>query len=320
MHEELIFNPFPYLENPHHQTIVSGLFSFSSEPESTQRLILLPDGDRISLEISTPKEWKPDDPTVVMIHGLCGSHRSPNLTRTVKRLLPKGIRSVRFNMRGCGSGRGMAKHIYHGGRSDDLFECIKILKKEAPDSPITLIGFSLGANISLKLSGELGDLGSKFLDKVIAVSPPVDLYSSIQKIGSPENEMYESYFYRLLRADVYHRHRTFKDLPPVSLPIDLKLYEFDQIYVAPQCNFKSAHDYYDRCSSIHFIPQISIPCKILLSEDDPIVSSTSLDSMDLPSNIRLFKTKKGGHMGYIGNPSEGFFWLDSLLSDWIQET
>lgn len=319
MSQELPFDPFPFIDDPHKQTIISSVFNFLFEPASDQKLVALPDGDKISLEITTPREWKPTDLTVFLVHGLCGSHKSPNLVRMARRLEPMNVRTVRYNMRGCGSGRGLSKHIYHSGRSDDIFECLKAVKKEHPQSSIVLIGFSLGANIVLKLVGELNSLGSTFLKGVIAVSPPVELYSSVQMLGDPANAIYEKYFYRLLRADVHYRHKKFKDLPPVNLPKNLKLYEFDQLYTAPVCGFKSAIDYYNKCSASHVVGDITIPCKILLAEDDPIISPASLDKYTLPSNVNIFKTKKGGHMGYLGTSEgrKGFYWLDSLLVDWI---
>lgn len=321
MSQELPFDPFPFTDNPHRQTIISSFFNFLFEPSSQQKLVPLPDGDKISLEITTPPQWKPTDLTVMFVHGLCGSHKSPNLVRMAKRLEPLGIRTVRYNMRGCGSGKGLAKHAYHSGRSEDIFECIKALKKEHPDSPLVLVGFSLGGNIVLKLAGELNTIAAPFLAGVIAVSPPVELYSSVQMLGSEANAMYEKYFYRLLRADAHYRHKKFKDLPRIRLPRNLKLYEFDQLYTAPICGFSSAIDYYNKCSASHVVSDIAIPCKVLLAEDDPIISSASLDSYNLPQNVSVFKTKKGGHMGYLGTSegSTGFYWLDSLLVDWIRE-
>src|SRR5690606_21143125 len=172
------------------------LFSFLAEPPFENKLVRLPDGDFISLEITTPKGWKPSDLSVFLVHGLCGSSKSPYLVRLAKRLNEVGIRAIRYNMRGCGSGRGLAKGIYHCGRSEDVFECLKVIKREHPESPIALIGYSLGGNIVLKLVGELGGLASTLLEKVIAVSPPAELYSSILLLSSPENAFYEKYFYR----------------------------------------------------------------------------------------------------------------------------
>ena len=142
MAKEIPFDPFPLLQGPHHQAIANSFFNFFFDPSSDQTQVLLPDGDRISLEVTTPREWKPTDLTVFLVHGLCGSHKSANLVRMARRLEPLGIRTVRFNMRGCGSGRGLAKHIYHSGRSEYVFESIKAIKKQTPESPIVLIGFS----------------------------------------------------------------------------------------------------------------------------------------------------------------------------------
>lgn len=320
MSQEIPFEPFLF-RSPHHQTIFGSFLHFMFEPVSVTKTVLLPDGDRLAMEVTQPEGWKPTDLSVVLVHGLCGSHQSPNPARMAKRLSAMGIRAIRFNMRGCGSGKGLAKHIYHSGRSEDLFEALKALKLEYPESPIVLIGFSLGGNIVLKLAGELNVIGHHYLKGVIAVSPPVDLYSSVQMLGQPDNAFYERYFYKLLRADVLYRHKKFKDLPPCNLPKNLKLYEFDQIYTAPNCGFKNAIDYYNKCSAAHVVEDISIPCKILLSQDDPIISAKSLDSYDFASHIEVFKTKNGGHMGYLGNPrgEKGFHWLDSLLIDWIQQ-
>lgn len=321
MSQELPFDPYPFIDDPHKQTIINSLFNFLFEPASERKIVKLSDGDKISLEITTPRSWKPTDLTAFFVHGLCGSHKSPNLVRMAGRLEPLGVRAVRYNMRGCGSGKGLAKKIYHGGRSEDVFECLKVLKQESPESPIVLVGFSLGGNIVLKLVGELGTLAFPFLKKVIAISPPVELYSSIQMFGKPENGIYERYFYRLLRADVFYRQKKFKDLPKINLPRNLKMYEFDQFYTAPTCGFSSAIDYYNKCSSAHVVGDIAIPCKILFSEDDPIISPLSLDPYPIPSNVSVFKTKKGGHMGYLGKyeGKKGFYWLDNLLIDWILE-
>jgi predicted alpha/beta-fold hydrolase len=319
MSQELPFEPFPFITDPHRQTIIGSFFNILMEPSSERKIIRLPDGDRIAFEITTPKEWKPTDLTVVMIHGLCGSHRSPYLVRLSKRLESQGVRAVRINMRGCGSGKGLARQMYHGGRSEDVFEVLKQLKLETPDSPTVLVGFSLGGNIALKMTGELSALAKEFLIGVIAVSPPVDLYSSVVLLGLSDNEIYEKYFVGLMRDDVHYRHKKFKELPRINLPRNLKLYEFDQLYTAPFYGFRDARDYYEKCSAAQYISDIAIPCKILLAEDDPLVSSSSLDYLKLPKHIDIFKTKKGGHMGYLAHPGEGkgLYWLDALMMDWI---
>jgi predicted alpha/beta-fold hydrolase len=171
------------------------------------------------------------------------------------------------------------------------------------------------------LAGELNAIARSFLIGVIAISPPVDLYSSVQMLGRAENAIYEKYFYKELRSDVHYRHKTFKQLPPLRLPRGLKMYEFDQLYTAPTHGFKNAVDYYSKCSAFQYVGDIEVPSKILFAKDDPIVAASSLDHCRLPSNVAIFKTANGGHLGYLGHPSSkgGLFWLDSQLVDWITE-
>ena len=94
------FRPLPLLTNPHAQTIVAATLTFAREPPSTTRLVQLPDGDMIALAVSTPPGWQRHDPTVVMLHGLCSCHRAPYMQRLARKLLRRGLRAVRMNLRG----------------------------------------------------------------------------------------------------------------------------------------------------------------------------------------------------------------------------
>jgi uncharacterized protein len=320
--QELPFDPCPMFSDPHLQAWLSTTKWWISKPKSVQDFVHLEDGDKLTLESTTPEGWKNTDPTVLCVHGLCGSHESSYLMRLVNRLSPQGYKVVRFNMRGCGSGRGHAKNIFHSGRSDDLFEAVKFLKKQFPQSPITLIGFSLGGNIVLKMAGEMGSFGIRFISRVIAICPPVDMRCSASLVEEVAQGLYNRYFYKMIRQEVAYLHKKFKDLPPVELPQDLTLYKFDEMYTAPRVGFEDVEDYYDKCSAKHYVDLITIPCKILFAQDDPIVAHHALDDHTLPANIQIYKTKKGGHMGYLGHPKSprGFFWLDSLLEEWILES
>src|SRR5262249_51275546 len=126
---ELIQAFRPLFTHPHLQTIVAAKLTFVREPPSTTCLVALPDGDQIALEVSTPPGWQPDDPTVVMLHGLCGCHRSPYMQRLAHKLLRCGIRAVRMNLRGCGSGKDLARYPYHSGRSADVLAVLEHLQQ-----------------------------------------------------------------------------------------------------------------------------------------------------------------------------------------------
>ena len=103
---------------------------------------------------------------------------------------------------------------------------------------MTLLGFSLGGNVMLKFAGELGLQAQELCTQVIAVCPPADLAACSRLLSQPSNRLYERYFMRRLLAAVAERHRLFPDLAPVNLPVRLSLYQFDNLYTAPQCGLR----------------------------------------------------------------------------------
>jgi hypothetical protein len=318
----LPFRPLPWLANAHLQTIVASQMYLPVEPPSVTSLVPLPDGDRLALEVATPAGWHPQRPTVVMVHGLCGCHRSPYMMRMAYKLWRRGLRAVRMNLRGCGSGIGLARQPYHSGRSADLWCVLQTLHHDTPQSPLTVIGFSLGGNIVLKMAGELGAMATPQVSQVIAVCPPADLAACSRLLGQPSNRLYEQRFMRLLQAAVRERHQRFPDLPCVLLPPQLSLYEFDHIYTAPLCGFQDADDYYARCSAAPLVPGIALPCRILFANDDPFIDATVFDAVDLPASVQVMRTRRGGHLGFLGVPgsSGGYRWLDTTLLTWIAAT
>lgn len=313
----LHFNPL--IKSSYYQTLIGSIIDFEFDLGSISHRIELPDGDLLSIEVSTPEKWESTNWTVLMVHGLCGSHKSHYMKRIARGFYKNGLQVIRINLRGCGSGRGLAKGIYHSGSSQDVFEVVKYAQKAFPSSPKLLIGFSLGGNISLKLAGELGFEGKNYLKGVIAVSPPADLLSSARLFTLSENQFYANYFIKLLMKEVNFRHKYF-DLPPHKIPKNVSLTEFDEIYTAPIAKFSSAFEYYYYSSSKRVISEISVPTRILFANDDPIIKSTVLDDVALPSHIKVYKTKHGGHIGFVGlNIFKEFRWMDKIIIDWVRE-
>ena len=316
------FRPFPLLGHPHLQTLVAARLGLPREAPSANRVIPLEDGDSIAVRISTPPDWQPTDPTVVLVHGLCGCSRSPYLIRLSRRLYARGTRAVRMNLRGCGEGEGLARQMYHSGRSADVLAVVTALRESEPASPYALVGFSLGGNVVLKLAGELATSGNDLLAQVIAVCPPVDLLASSRQLATPTGAIYDRYFCKLLRAAVERRHRRFPDLPPPDLPKRFTLFEFDDRYTAPQSGFVDAKDYYARSSALPLLSSITIPCRILFSADDPLIDVSALENAAVPAAVHTHRTTRGGHLGFLARPwtGSGYHWMDSQLIEWLADS
>jgi len=316
------WRPWPFLRNPHLQTIIAAKLYWPREPPSVTQYVALPDGDCLALEVSTPVTWQPADPTVVLLHGLCGCHRSPYMQRLAWQLWRRGLRAVRMNMRGCGSGHGLARQAYHSGRSADVLAVLHALQQARASLPAILVGFSLGGNIVLKLAGELGANAAQYLQRVIAVCPPVDLAACACKLEAPQNRLYNRHFTRLLQAAVAARHAQFPDLPAICWPSALTLYGFDEVYTAPQHGFRDALDYYQQSSAAPLVPSIHIPCHMLFAGDDPMIDGTVFKQVPLPPHIQVVQTPYGGHLGFLGIPGSpwGYRAMDTQVLAWIDQT
>lgn len=311
MVEYLPFKPLIGLSSPHVQTIL-GSFSLPGNPPPTTPLIVpLDDADSIYCEISTPESWQESQKTVVMLHGLGGTAQSNYMIRMARKLYETGYKVVRVNMRGSGPGSKFAKLPYHGGSSGDVFAVIQVLKQKTPTSPIILLGFSLGGNIALKLSGELGREGLSYLQSTIAICSPIELKKSIMMLMRPENVLYHRYYLKQLtmQGNPWTRGIKFSNL-----------FEFDTHVTAPTWGFANVDEYYTQSSCRQYLSSIKNPCYILLTDDDPFVDSQHIQEIPLPPDMRLFMCHNGGHMGFLGwaGMEHRYLWMDQLLLDWIK--
>lgn len=223
------------------------------------------------------------------------------MQRIADKLRARGVRAFRMDLRGCGAGAGLARWPYHSGRSEDARGVLADLAARLPDSPVTLVGFSLGANITLKLLGELGEARSGNLDSAMAVCPPVDLAACSRQIAQGTNRFYDRHFVRLLLGQLRQRTRVVPDAVNVTFARRPRsLWEFDNSFTAVVCGFGTAENYYRTASSAQFLQHIRWPTLIVASRDDPMIPCQTLERAQVPDAVHIHLTEQGGHLGFIG--------------------
>jgi predicted alpha/beta-fold hydrolase len=315
------FKALPMLSNGQRQTIAA--LYWPDTPyidDNTSHIVPLPDGDKLVLIENRPPNWQPGNRIVLMLHGLTGSSRSKYLLRIANKLTKDGYLVIRMNLRGCGQGLGYARHLYHSGRSEDSRAAIMWLEQHFRKSPVTLIGFSLGANIVLKMAGEDGAHPSGNLDSIVAVSPPLDLEGSVKLLIHKKNKLFNDFFVKCLLRDTKILHDTFPDLPRPSFPHPLNVYQFDDIYTAPRSGFKDAKDYYTQSSSKHFIDSITVPTFLLYAKDDPVIARRTFLHLPHKANFDTIITARGGHVGWMGHTGSfaKYRWMDEAVVSWVK--
>jgi uncharacterized protein len=315
------FQPHALFRGGHAQTL-AGLYLPGPKYEysAVQHQVAVAHGDRIVLHDDQPSGWRPGDRTAIMIHGLAGCHTSPYMQRIAGKLADRGVRVFRMDLRGCGAGLGLARLPYHSGQSEDAAAAAEEVARLCPGSPTTLIGFSLGGNITLKLIGELGDGPCGGLDSAVAVCPPVDLQAAVSRMSRMQNRPYDRHFVKLLLRRVNARQQAVPDAPMVEFARRPRgIWEFDDAFTAPVSGFGTAENYYRRASSCRVVPNIRRPTLLIASRDDPLVPSVTVESLDRPAEVRLCLTDNGGHLGFIGRKGRDpdLRWLDWRIVEWV---
>lgn len=307
--------------NGHVQTVVSAFYQTKRTTKVPQRHIVpLADGDRIVVHDDQAKSWITGDRIAILIHGLCGCHDSSYMRRTAIRLRQQGIRTVRIDMRGFGYSRLISRGHLHAGGSSDLLQVVKYVEKLSPLSKVSLIGFSLGANIVLKLLTELEEDHQTQIDSAIAVSPPTDLEFCSANLRAFGNRFYEYYFISRLARNLKFRRQRVKGLQDNGMnPIPSRLIHFDDQFTAPLNGYSGARDYYQKCSTHESLDRIKIPTILVAAKDDPVVPFEVYDTKYFSPQIEFVYTEKGGHLGFIGNPRRDpdQHWLDWRICSWL---
>jgi predicted alpha/beta-fold hydrolase len=308
----------PLLSNPHVQTLLSQVLTGPVRTlPAAERLVTLPDGDRLVLHDSRPPRWQTGDPIAVLVHGLGGCHASMHLVRQAHRLMRRGVRTVRLDLRGVGRGERLARRTYNAACSEDVRRAAEAVCQPHPTSPLWLIGFSLGGNIVLKLAGEAAARPLPNLCRVAAVSPPIDMERCAALLAIRRNRLYDRYYVRLLLRQVTRHDRHFPDLPRVRFPRRLTMRQFDELYTAPRGGFADALDYYRRASSLPLIARIEVPTFILTARDDPFIAAESFVGLN-GKHLEVEMADRGGHMGFLGaDGSGGIRWAERRVEAWL---
>lgn len=313
--------PFvPLIANPHLATIASNFWPrfkelaavpaverrFETEPGVAIRII-------VQRPAGTPRG------TFVLVHGLEGSSDGGYMQSMAWNALQAGYAVHRVNIRGCGGTEGWCSTLYHAGLTADLKPYLESLCAEAP---VTLVGYSLGGNVSLKLAGELGEDGPGLLHSVVGVSTPIDLAACVVAIGKRSNYLYEDRFVTRMRQRLIERRRLQPQaFNPIFERTDVSairtIYDFDDRITAPHFGFGDAPNYYKTQSAQNFLSQIRVPTLLLTAQDDPMVPFNVYSHPAIRKNplIQLLAPAHGGHVAFLAKETPRF-WADEAILDW----
>ena len=307
------YTPPFLLFSPHLETIYPAVARKVSIESYQRERISTPDDDFLDLD------WlkKASKKLVIISHGLEGNSSRAYIKGMAKVFHSQGFNILAWNYRGCSEEMNRQVRFYHSGATDDLGTVINHSINLGFEE-IYLIGFSLGGNITLKYLGEA--LPPTEIKKAVAISVPMDLKASCEKISLPSNWIYSNRFLKSLKNKVVTKAAHRKEIDISGIEKIKTLSQFDNRYTAPIHGFKDALDYYNQCSSIRFVNDIRIPTLILNAENDPFLSKECFPSDLLKDhvNVQLEILTRGGHVGFAQFNKNGLYFSEQRALDFIQ--
>jgi predicted alpha/beta-fold hydrolase len=311
---ESTFQPAWWLRGDHAQTLWPAFFRRRRQLTIHWDRLELKDGDFLDLAWSGPE----DGPIVLFFHGLQGSIDSHYARGMMYRLNQHGFRVCLMHFRGCGREPNRLPISYHSGKTDDPQWLLEYVIDRYGRTPFAAVGVSLGGNVLLKWLGEQGPRSP--LKKAVAISVPFRLDAAADRLEKGLSRLYQRHLVNSLK-NAYRRKFARIESP---LNVDLEKLDtfrlFDDQVTAALHGFRGVDDYYARCSSRQFIPDIRIPTLILHARHDPFMfPDTPPEPEELPEQVSLEIPRAGGHVGFVSGriPGWGQYYAEHRVAEWL---
>jgi uncharacterized protein len=299
------FVPRRLFPGGHAQTIAGNFLRRTNLlPAAEERLFDVEPGIQVQCHCHWQAE-RTSTMTVIVVHGLEGSVESRYMIGTGSKAWAAGMNVVRMNMRNCGDTEHLGPSLYNSSMSDDVGVIVRTLIAEEHLPAISLVGYSMGGNLVLKLLGEWGADAPAQVKAGVGVSPAMDLAASADALHDLANRVYEYRFLKSLRNRVRRKAQLYPERYDVKYLRGLRsIRDFDEQITARYCGFAGAQDYYERAAAANVLDRISVPTLVLHADDDPFIRVLPQTRQKLLNNphITYVETTAGGHCAFLAEP------------------
>jgi predicted alpha/beta-fold hydrolase len=262
----------------------------------------------------------PSDRLAVLLHGWEGSANSLYLLSLGQHLFDAGYDVVRLNLRDHGDSHALNPGLFHSCRIAEVVGAVQALQRQHRGQRLSLAGFSLGGNFSLRVGARAAAAGID-IAHIVAVCPVLDPEHTLARLESGW-ALYREYFVWKWKRSLRKKRAAWPDLYH-SLDDILRLDNLTDMTDRLACaygGFPSLLEYLrgyalvgaalEPLAALH-----STRVRIIAAADDPIIPAIDLGRVARPPGLGITCTPYGGHCGfYEGRPGPAWIEREILAS------
>ncbi|MFY0651287.1 MAG: alpha/beta fold hydrolase [Cyclobacteriaceae bacterium] len=309
--------PF-FLFNGHLETVYPAIFrNVNSIPPFERERISTPDDDFLDLDWLRADSKK----LLVISHGLEGDSQRPYMRGMASTFFNDNWDVLAWNFRTCSGEMNLSKTMYHSGFTADLETVVKHAIGKGYEE-ITLVGFSLGGNLTLKYLGEEQSHKHPEIKSAVVISVPFHLNSSGKMLAQPENILYVRRFLKSLKKKALEKEKQFPGMINIDALNSIhSIFDFDDMITAPLNGFEGAEDYYTRCSGRNFLNSIKIRTLVVNAMNDSFLSTECLDHslFENLENVYIETPEHGGHVGFSMFDGTEQYWSEKRAIEFVND-
>lgn len=248
----------------------------------------------------------------VLLHGWEGSSESLYVLSSAQLLHDRGFAVLRLNLRDHGGTHALNRDLFHSCRLAEVVGAISSLQRLRPDHLLSLAGFSLGGNFSLRVGARAGAAGIR-IARIVAVCPVLEPATTLDALERGPG-IYRQYFMYKWRRSLRLKQAAWPDVYDFGdLLVDRSLTGMTEKMVLKYTDFPDLAAYlrgYAITGAV--LESLEAPAHIVISRDDPMILAHDLGRLARTPSLTLTVTPRGGHCGFMDSFA-GPSWIDRRI-------
>jgi hypothetical protein len=279
---------------------------------SAAREVILDCGEGVRLLAKVDDPAESNGRVVLMIHGWEGNADSGYMISLAPLLAAEGYTVVRLNLRDHGDSHHLNRDLFHSCRLPEVVGAAQWVQANMPGKRLSLVGFSLGGNFSLRVGARAHAAGLQ-IDKIVAVCPVLDPAQTMRALDGGWSA-YRSFFIRKWRHSLSKKIAAFPgEFDFGDLQRFQKLESMTDFLITRFTEYDDLHTYLRGYAlTNNRLAELDTNTVVLLAADDPVIPAESLKDVYLPASVEVHHASRGGHCGFMETLAMRS-WLDDYV-------